>query len=367
LWPLMVVGVGIAIATPRGVISQAVEVCNPNAPSQCLAPDAGGSLPISASVTGFAPAATGTPITATTGGVTGTLPAGAVVLVQNTGSTNVAYCKLGASATVDDIAIPPQSTVAFTRGVATQLTCITSASTTVINMTGGSGLATGWGGGSSTGGGGGSNAAASATGAAVPAAAGYTGFNSGGNLVGVSSATPLPVEGVGLAQGSVTAGQQGSMIMGAVTTAAPTYSNAQTSPFSLDTGGRMRVTHGFADPCLTTEPTRAAISITSATTTRIVAPSASNRVYICYLYMQTGAANNVAVIEGTGGTCGAGTAALVGGTTSTNGLNNAANSGQAFVKAGMSALRTAGTNVDLCLITSSAGPLAGTIQYVLAP
>jgi len=37
------------------------------------------------------------------------------------------------------------------------------------------------------------NAAASATGAAVPADAGYTGFNSGGNLVGVSSSNPLPV------------------------------------------------------------------------------------------------------------------------------------------------------------------------------
>lgn len=36
------------------------------------------------------------------------------------------------------------------------------------------------------------NAAASATGSAVPADAGYTGFNSGGNLVGVSSTNPLP-------------------------------------------------------------------------------------------------------------------------------------------------------------------------------
>lgn len=42
-------------------------------------------------------------------------------------------------------------------------------------------------------GGSGGNAAAGATGAAVPADADYTGFNSGGNLVGVSSANPLPV------------------------------------------------------------------------------------------------------------------------------------------------------------------------------
>lgn len=41
----------------------------------------------------------------------------------------------------------------------------------------------------------GGNAAASATGAAVPASADYVGFNSGGNLVGVSSVNPLPITG----------------------------------------------------------------------------------------------------------------------------------------------------------------------------
>lgn len=47
------------------------------------------------------------------------------------------------------------------------------------------------------GGGGGSNAAASLTGSPVPTSAGYTGFNSGGSLTGVSSATPLPVAATG--------------------------------------------------------------------------------------------------------------------------------------------------------------------------
>ena len=40
------------------------------------------------------------------------------------------------------------------------------------------------------------NAAASATGAAVPGSADYVGFNSGGNLVGVSATTPLPTSDV---------------------------------------------------------------------------------------------------------------------------------------------------------------------------
>ena len=40
------------------------------------------------------------------------------------------------------------------------------------------------------------NAAASATGSAVPGSADYVGFNSGGNLVGVSATTPLPTSDV---------------------------------------------------------------------------------------------------------------------------------------------------------------------------
>lgn len=48
---------------------------------------------------------------------------------------------------------------------------------------------------SSGGGGSGSNAAAGPTGSAVPASAGYTGFNVAGNLVGVSSSNPLPITG----------------------------------------------------------------------------------------------------------------------------------------------------------------------------
>lgn len=44
-----------------------------------------------------------------------------------------------------------------------------------------------------------------------------------------------------LAQGSTTSGQTGPLIQGAVTTAAPTYTTAQTSPLSLTTAGALRV------------------------------------------------------------------------------------------------------------------------------
>jgi len=127
---------------------------------------------ITASLAGFAPATTGTPISVTTGGVSGTLPAGAVVVASNVGATNGAYCKLGASATTSDQLIPPNSWFAFTVGAATQLTCITSTSTTTVNMVGGSGLPTGAGGGAAGSGGGGAITAASGSYAAGSIASG---------------------------------------------------------------------------------------------------------------------------------------------------------------------------------------------------
>lgn len=163
------------------------------------------------------------------------------------------------------------------------------------------------------------------TGAAVPANATYFGYNSGGNLTGASSSAPLPVR----------AGD----------------------------GTRQAV----IDPCEAATQTYAPISITTATTTRIVTPSASNKTYICGLILVTAAANNVGIVEGTGGTCGSGTAGVIGGTTAANGPNYSANGGMVLQASKTAHAQTAGTNVDLCLITSAATPLAGGIRYVQAP
>lgn len=53
---------------------------------------------------------------------------------------------------------------------------------------------------------------------------------------------------LGLAQASTTSGQKGPLIQGAVTTAAPTYTTAQTSPFSLNTSGGLRTEIASALP-----------------------------------------------------------------------------------------------------------------------
>jgi hypothetical protein len=141
----------------------------------------------SATLGGFQPASVGTPITATTGGATGTLPVGTVVVATNVGSTNSAYCALGATSSTSQQLIPPGAWFAFTVGAATQLTCVSSASTTTVNMVGGSGLPTGSGGG---GGGGSGGTVTQGTAAAIGSA--WPVYESLGGAV-ISATNPVPL------------------------------------------------------------------------------------------------------------------------------------------------------------------------------
>jgi hypothetical protein len=57
------------------------------------------------------------------------------------------------------------------------------------------------------------------------------------------------VTGLQVSQGSTTSGQKGGLTLGAVTTSAPSYTTAQSSPLSLTTGGLLRVDgSGVAQP-----------------------------------------------------------------------------------------------------------------------
>lgn len=157
----------------------------------------------SVTVAGFAPGGSYSTLSATTSTANVALPAGAVVVVYNQGSVP-AFVKLGTSnavtATTSNDMVPAGGGIALTVGSNTYLAAITGSSTTPLNLSGGSGIMTGFGGGA---GGGGAS----------------------GNV----------------AQGSTTAGETGVMTQGAVTTAAPSYTTAQTSPVSLTTAGGLRV------------------------------------------------------------------------------------------------------------------------------
>lgn len=73
--------------------------------------------------------------------------------------------------------------------------------------------------------------------------------NAGTNLNTSALALDTSVNGVIVAQGSTTSGEKGPLIQGAVTTAAPSYTTAQTSPLSLTLAGALRV-----DASATTQP-----------------------------------------------------------------------------------------------------------------
>lgn len=194
---LLLASVPAAAQTPQLVRQCFGNPCNPVTASNPLPVDA----TVNASISGFTPAAVGTPIVADTNAETGSLPAGEVVVAMNVGTTNTAYCMLGAAATTASIAIPPQSWFGFTVGAATQLTCITSTSTTTVNMIGGEGLPTGAGGGGSAGGGGGGTS--SEFGQAFPANGTAIGVSDGTNMIalrsgtaGTAAPTVLTVQGV---------------------------------------------------------------------------------------------------------------------------------------------------------------------------
>lgn len=67
----------------------------------------------------------------------------------------------------------------------------------------------------------------------------------GGDATAANQSTQITslqlIDDLVLAQGSTTSGQVGALGLAAVTTSAPTYTNGQTSPLSLDTNGALRV------------------------------------------------------------------------------------------------------------------------------
>lgn len=111
--------------------------------------------------------------------------------------------------------------------------------------------------------------------------------------------------------------------------------------------------------------TQKPISITSATTTLLVTGVSGRHVRITHLDLLTAIANNVALISGTGATCGTGTAGITGGTTAANGYNFAANGGIAMGSGLGIVAMTQATGDSVCVVTSAAGPLAGSITYAI--
>lgn len=114
---------------------------------------------IAATIAGFTPGGTFATLTATGSSASVALPAGAVVAIQNTGTTAVS-CTLGvgsATAVVNQLQVQPTGTIFVTVGSNTFGACIdqTGSASNLVVLAGGAGIGTGFGGGGSSGGGGG--------------------------------------------------------------------------------------------------------------------------------------------------------------------------------------------------------------------
>jgi hypothetical protein len=122
------------------------------------------------------------------------------------------------------------------------------------------------------------------------------------------------------------------------------------------------------DPCTYAVKTYYPVDIVTIATTEVInGAGASNYIYICSVNLVTAAANNVAIVEDDTDACASITAGLNGGTTAGEGWNFAANGGIALGNGGSTVMKSAGTNRYLCIVTSAAVQLSGTIAYVAAP
>jgi hypothetical protein len=254
---------------------------------------------VSASITGFpgTTQTTGTPISVTNAGVTGTLPAGTVVVASNVGTTNNAYCKLGASATTSDQLIAPSSWFGFTVGTNTQLTCITSTSTTTVNMVGGAGLPTG------AGGGGGGGAASSVS----IAQGGNTALVKAGNTAGTTDIALVVADPNLLAAVQATGTVQGGAANGVATLGNPLQAGcvAESTETPVVAGQAASVMCGLERKVLTLpwankeNMLRCAVTITASTAattcTGMGAQGGTNKIYITDGYCTRSDAGTTAV------------------------------------------------------------------------
>lgn len=357
------------------------------------------SASVTASVTGFAPAGTFATLTASGSSGSVALPAGAVVVFNNTGTTAVS-CTLGigsATAVASNNIIQASSWMAMTVGSNTFGACIdqTGSASNLVVLAGGSGLPTG------AGGGGGSSGGAVTVADGADVAQGTTTdaacatdngtctevallkrTNQRLTTINTTLGTPLQAGGAVTNAGTFAAQLTGATnninnISGTVSLPTGAATSANQTTWQSATAGAVpanavysgvnvggNIVGVIGDPCQTVAKTYTPISITTVTTTRIVAPTSAKKTYVCYLLLTSAGADNVGIVEGTGGTCGSGTAGVIGGSTAANGPNFSANGGMSIGNGGFAVASTAGTNVDLCLITSAATPLAGIIAWV---
>lgn len=143
-------------------------------------------------------------------------------------------------------------------------------------------------------------------------------------------------------------------VVTAASTAPVTGSAALTiveSPNSLGCAGQKITTTNFKP-----------VSITTGT--QLITGTASQNVYICSIDLVVSAADNVALVEGTGTVCATGTAGMAGGTTAAAGWNFTANGGITKGDGFHAQFKTATQADNVCLLVSGAAQVSGSMTWV---
>jgi hypothetical protein len=119
------------------------------------------------------------------------------------------------------------------------------------------------------------------------------------------------------------------------------------------------------DPCV--GQTKSYVSFNQTANTKIVSGTSSKKIYVCSIHLVTATAQNIAVVEGTGSTCGTGTAGVqgFGGSTAATGWNFQANGGISYGNGASSVGAEWTAADDFCLFQSSSGQVSGGMSYVV--
>jgi len=119
------------------------------------------------------------------------------------------------------------------------------------------------------------------------------------------------------------------------------------------------------DPCETNAKSFVKVSLTA--NAQLISGTSGKQTYFCSWNLVTGGAVGVAVVEGTGSTCGTGTLGTIsGGATAATGWQFGANGGEveAAGNASLGATATGGGGANVCVFVSAAVQVSGNIGYV---
>jgi hypothetical protein len=130
-------------------------------------------------------------------------------------------------------------------------------------------------------------------------------------------------------------------------------------PFNQAQIGGISVVGGA---CQTEQPLYVAISQTAGS--QLITGTSSERIYICSLQIVTATAQNIALVDGTGTTCGTGPTGLLGGSTAATGWNFAVNGGIVLPNDPYGWAKTSTDADNVCLLQSGSGQVSGSISYV---